>query len=45
MPWTELHVAAEAGSDADARAAIEAGVDVNSVDDVRSGRPTFSFYL
>eukprot|EP00729_Bicosta_minor_P001440 gene1440-12228_t len=33
MPWTELHVAAEAGSDADARAAIEAGVDVNSVDD------------
>ena len=34
MPWTELHVAAEAGSDADTRAAIEAGVDVNSIDDV-----------
>lgn len=33
MPWTELHVAAEAGSDADTRAAIEASVDVNSVDD------------
>jgi hypothetical protein len=33
MPWTELHEAAEAGADSDARAAITAGVDVNSIDD------------
>ena len=34
MPWTELHVAAEAGSNAATHAAIEANVDVNSLDDV-----------